>query len=142
MKTSRHGSRLLEAVLGNIGTFVVFRVGPFDAELVEPLFKDGLSRSELERLPDHHAACRLLVKGFPLDPFVCRTRPLEPVSSDAARIVKKIRKRAHLYTRPIAEVEESVANWSVSGRNGTDASGTNESDEPETESSSDLGHEA
>jgi len=115
LKTSRHGSRLLESLLGNIGTFVVFRVGPFDAELIEPLFRAGLSRSDLERLADYHTACRLLVKGVPLESFVCRTWPLEPAGIDAARIVKKVRRRTRLYTRSIAEVEETVANWAGSG---------------------------
>lgn len=114
LKSSRLGTRLMESVLGNVGTVLAFRVGPYDAELLEPMFKRSLTGADLERLPDYHIACRLLAEGMPLDPFVCRTQPLDPAPPGAARIVRAIRRRARRYTRPIVHVETATAACSKS----------------------------
>jgi hypothetical protein len=112
LKTSRAGSRLLESVVGNVGTFVVFRVGPFDADLLEPLFRNSLSKADLEELPDFSAACKLLVNGVPLDPFVLQTQPLEGAQPDSARVIGTIRRKSRRYTRSIKDIGEEIANWS------------------------------
>lgn len=67
-----------EAVAGNVGSVVVFRVGPEDAELLAPRFAPELSADDLTRLPNHEVYVRLLVNGTVAAPFSAETIALGP----------------------------------------------------------------
>ena len=108
LKNATDGSRLLENIVSNASTFLAFRVGPFDSEILAPLFAPTLVRADLERLPDHHVACRLLVEGVPLEPFVCSTLAL-PLPDSPGDAREEIVARMPLYTRPMSEVEAEIA---------------------------------
>lgn len=58
-----------EAILGNVGTLLTFRVGPADARVFAPLLGNGLTVEDLVRLPNHHLYARLLVEGMPAPAF-------------------------------------------------------------------------
>lgn len=68
---------LQEAVLGNVGTLLAFRLGPADAEKLQSYTKPEVDALGLQELPNFHAAARLLANGAPLRPFVFRTLPTE-----------------------------------------------------------------
>ncbi len=87
----------MQTVLGNAGNIVAFRVGPFDADLLEGVFRPRFGRADLERLPDYHAAARLLSGGVPLDPFVLRTLPWPLESPAHAHIPRVVRSRAPVH---------------------------------------------
>lgn len=116
LKNAVEGTCLLENIVGNASTFLAFRVGPFDSEILAPLFAPSLSRTDLERLPDHHVACRLLVEvacrlpveGVPLDSFVCSTLPL-PASPSPGDARAEIVARMPRYTKLMADVEVEIA---------------------------------
>ena len=60
--TSQMSAELLHAVLGNVGTLVVFRLGALDA----PLFVrqlETVSEHDLTRMPNHQAFVQLMVNG-------------------------------------------------------------------------------
>ncbi len=84
-------------------------MGPYDAEALAPLFGLTMSRSDLERLPDQHVACRMLVGGVPVDPFVCRTIAPTPLTADSTRTRLEIEKRSLAYTLPVVDVEFAIA---------------------------------
>lgn len=67
-----------EAVLGNVGSLVAFRVGGRDAELLGREL--GVDPVELREQPLYRAAARLLVGGSPAPVFTLRTAPPEPAS--------------------------------------------------------------
>lgn len=52
-----------DAMLGNVGSLVTFRVGTADAELLEPEFAPTFAAEDLARLPNHEIYVRLMVKG-------------------------------------------------------------------------------
>ncbi len=64
-----------EAVLGNVGSMVVFRVGHNDAELLARELDDSVEPSELRKQPLFKAVASLLVDGSPARPFTLETIP-------------------------------------------------------------------
>jgi len=102
----------VEAILGNVGSLMLFRLGVRDSESLAAYMSEALSRRELESLPDYHVAARLLVHGRPTRPFVLRTEPalLPQRSATAQRQRNEILARVYAeHTRPVAEVEAELA---------------------------------
>lgn len=64
---------LREAILGNVGTVIAFRLGASDAELLEQEFRPTFSSEDLMRLPNRHVYLKLLVDGVPTVPFSAET---------------------------------------------------------------------
>lgn len=62
-----------DAVLGNAGTVVTFRLGPEDAEVLSKELKPEFTDADLLRLPNYSACVRLLVNGAAVRPFSART---------------------------------------------------------------------
>jgi hypothetical protein len=104
---SRGRQSILESVLANCGNFLFFRVGVSDAERIAAYTRPELDAQDLEELPDHYVAARILVKGTPCRPFVFRTLRFDarPGSPLAPRIAEVSRRR---YGRPRAEVEKEI----------------------------------
>ncbi len=67
--------RTREAVLGNVGSMVVFRVGHNDAELLARELDESIDPAELRKLPMFRAVASLLVGGSPATPFSLETIP-------------------------------------------------------------------
>lgn len=64
------------AVLGNAANLVLFRLGYFDAHMLAPYVAPQLAAQDLMRVPNFHAAARLLnADGQPVDPLVFATDP-------------------------------------------------------------------
>jgi hypothetical protein len=66
---------MLDAVLGNCGSLLCFRVGVLDADRLQPYLQPDLSSHDLQNLPAFHIAARLLVRGSPAKPFVLKSIP-------------------------------------------------------------------
>lgn len=62
-----------EAVLGNVGTLISFRVGPHDAALLAKEFSERFDAIDLMNLPNHHIYLRLMIDGAPSKPFSATT---------------------------------------------------------------------
>jgi len=62
-----------EAVLGNVGTLITFRVGPHDAALLAREFGERFEPIDLMNLPNHHIYLRLMIDGAPSKPFSATT---------------------------------------------------------------------
>jgi hypothetical protein len=99
---------ILDAVLGNVGNLITFRIGPSDAEKLWPYTQPEFGSLDLQGLPNYHAIGRLLTAQGPTRPFVFRTlSPTRPrgykrPSAQAWAIKEKS------FTRPIAEVEAQI----------------------------------
>ncbi len=63
---------IAQAVMANTATKLMFRLGPSDADLLQPYFKPGFSEAEMSTLPDFHAVISMPHHGQPLPPFVAR----------------------------------------------------------------------
>ena len=69
-------TKLLGAVLGNVGNLVIFRVGAQDAEILGRELAPVFSEEDLLELPYYHAYIRMMIDGKPARPFSAKI--LEP----------------------------------------------------------------
>ncbi len=68
-----------DAVFGNVGTTVAFRVGPFDAEVLETVFMPEFTKEDLGNLGLRQIYLTLMIDGVGSRPFSASTLPpIEP----------------------------------------------------------------
>jgi hypothetical protein len=105
---NRGQQNILDAVLGNCGTVLCFRLGVADAERMESYMKPDLSSRDLQDLPNYQAATRLMVNNAPSRPFVLMTDapriPEDAVSGSG--VVADSRAR---HARRVSDVEAEIA---------------------------------
>lgn len=58
-----------DAILGNVGTIIAFRLGLPDAEILAKEFAPEFSALDLMNLPNHHTYLRLMIDGVVSKPF-------------------------------------------------------------------------
>jgi len=64
-----------DAVFGNVGTTVAFRVGPFDAETLETVFMPRFTKEDLGSLDKRQVYLSLMIDGVGSAPFSAVTIP-------------------------------------------------------------------
>lgn len=103
-------TKVRDAVFGNVGTIVTFRIGAADAEYLEKEFAPIFTENDLVNIPKHTVVLRLMINGVASDPFTAETLPpgTYPVTGNAEKIVRVSRER---YANPIAEVEQKISKW-------------------------------
>jgi type IV secretory pathway TraG/TraD family ATPase VirD4 len=62
-----------DAILGNVGTLISFRLGVTDAEILEKEFYPEFSIRDLISLPNYHIYLKLMINGMISDPFSGKT---------------------------------------------------------------------
>ena len=98
------------AVFGNVGTMITFRVGAFDAEVLEKEFAPYFEAQDLVNLGFVQIYLKLMIDGISSQPFSARTLPPieKPIVSFKKEILENSRK---MFARPRAEVEANVKIW-------------------------------
>lgn len=107
-----NSTKVRDAVFGNVGTMVVFRVGAADAEYLETEFTPEFLPEDIVNLPNYSVYLKLMVDGVTSRPFSAHTLPPFKVQTSeniAEVIINNSRKR---YARPRTIVEEEIAIWS------------------------------
>lgn len=61
------------AILGNVGSIILMRLGATDALAMEPEFSPPFDAHDLQTLEQHHMVVKLLARGEALHPFSART---------------------------------------------------------------------
>jgi len=109
-----------DAVFGNLGTFVVFRVGAEDAEFLEKEFKPEILASDMVNLAKYHVYVKLMVDGVTTRPFSAVSLPLfpKPEVSHKEKIIRVSRER---YGSPRRKVEEKIMRWASSAIEGMES---------------------
>jgi type IV secretory pathway TraG/TraD family ATPase VirD4 len=69
--------KLRQAIFGNVGTVICFKVGAEDAILLENEFSPELERKDLINLDKYRIYLKLAVKGKTSKPFSARTMPFK-----------------------------------------------------------------
>ena len=99
-----------DAVFGNVGTLISFRVGAYDAELLEKEFAPEFFVQDLVNLGFGSIYLKLMIDGVASRPFSAAT--LAPISrpkeSYAEKIIEKSRAK---YATARGEVEEKILKW-------------------------------
>lgn len=96
-----------DAVFGNVGTTVVFRVGPFDAEVLETIFMPRFTKEDIASLDKRQVYMTLMIDGVGSTPFSAVTIPpieTPPVSHREA-IIASSREQ---FTTPRAGIENAI----------------------------------
>jgi len=109
---SGENSKVSDAVFGNVGTMIIFRVGADDAEFLEKEFSPEFSSQDLVSLPNYNIYLKLMIDGVTSRPFSATTLP--PIKIDKNLGVKDviIESSRNLYARPKEEIENSINKWS------------------------------
>ena len=94
------------AVFGNVGSMVVFRVGADDAEFLKNQFEPVFSPQDLMNIDNFNAFIKLLINNQTTRPFNLRTIKEKEGSLE---MVQALREMSRLkYGRPREEVEEEI----------------------------------
>lgn len=98
------------AVFGNVGTMITFRVGSYDAEVLEKEFSPIFTMTDIVNLGRFQIYLKLMIDGVASQPFSATTTPSpdEPKVSFRTQAIAASRAR---YSRPRAEVEEEIRTW-------------------------------
>jgi hypothetical protein len=62
-----------DAILGNVGTIIVFRVGATDAEILAPEFHPYFSVTDFTNLPNYQIYLKMMIDGKISPPFSATT---------------------------------------------------------------------
>ncbi len=96
-----------DAVFGNVGTLIVFRVGPFDAEVLETVFQPTFEPEDLVNLGLGQIYLTLMIDGVGSPPFSAETiPPIEPPNITYRDDV--IMSSRHAFGVPRAKIEELI----------------------------------
>lgn len=105
-----HGAttKVRDAVFGNVGTMVSFRVGAEDAEFLEREFQPDFMMNDFVNLPKYNFYVKLMIDGISSRPFSAHN--ITPYSKPAQNfkdvIIDNSRKE---YSTPRAIVEEKIS---------------------------------
>ncbi len=81
--------KIRDAVFGNVGTQVIFRVGAQDAEFLKKQFEPVFSESDLVNIDNYNAYLKLLINGQTSKPFNVHTLSLPPGNHELAGHLKE-----------------------------------------------------
>jgi hypothetical protein len=105
--TTQLTEEIRDAVFGNMGTIVSFRVGQNDVDVLARYFQPLFDAEDLLRIPNFNAIVRTLVNGVPTQPFSMATLPaLGKTNDQLAGALKQL--SAAKFGRPKANVESEI----------------------------------
>ena len=113
-----------DAIFGNVGTLISFRVGAADAEWLEKEFEPIFMMNDLVNLAKYDIYLKLMINGVTGDAFSASTLPPSDITenSHAEKIIKVSRER---YSNKREVVEDKISRWSgmdekTEGESGSD----------------------
>lgn len=110
-----------DAVFGNVGTIISFRVGAADAEFLEKEFMPEFLQNDLVNLAKANVYIKLMIDGVASRPFSAETLPPQPIPFESYRDVIIKNSREH-YGTPKSVVETRIASeWHSGAGTGTAA---------------------
>ncbi len=98
--------KIRDAVFGNVGSILSFRVGVEDAEALEKQFEPDFTRQDLVNLPNFEAILKLMINGEISSAF--RMKIALPQEGNKEQIVRIKELSKSKYARSRAEVEEEI----------------------------------
>lgn len=101
-----------DAVFGNVGTIVSFRVGAEDAELLEKELAPEFVATDIVSLGKREIYLKLMIDGLASKAFSARTVDTPPRLSISNR-EKIIESSRQLYAVKAEEVEKKIAEWAT-----------------------------
>jgi hypothetical protein len=100
-----------QAVFGNVGTLIAFRIGHTDAEAVEKEFGKTFPASAFADLERYEVVVKLLEDGSNREPFRAKTLP--PLEIRLGRRTKLISRSRERFATPRKTVEDKLNQWAT-----------------------------
>jgi hypothetical protein len=99
-----------DAVFGNVGTLMTYRVGAKDSTMLESEFSKYFKATDFISLDNQHVYIKMLINGVTRQPFSAKILNLPPPKADySSDIIAFVREK---YSKPKAEVEELIKSLS------------------------------
>lgn len=102
-----------DAVFGNVGTILSFRVGAADAEELAKEYAPVFTEEDIVNLAKYQIFLKLMIDGVASHPFSAMTMP--PIGSPTGSMDKVIRVSRERYGKPRASIEDKIMRWSGFG---------------------------
>lgn len=99
-----------DAIFGNVGTIITFRIGSPDALYMEKEFSPTFIPEDLTNLPKYGIYLKLMVDGVSTEPFSATTLP--PIAKRTGSEEKVIAVSRERYSTSQHDIEEKVLKWS------------------------------
>ncbi|MBI4135704.1 type IV secretion system DNA-binding domain-containing protein [Candidatus Uhrbacteria bacterium] len=117
-------TKVRDAVFGNVGTLVMFRIGGEDAEFVAKEFAPHFIEEDMVNLGKYEVYLKLMIDGVASNPFSATTLPpIAEFQGNRDKVIKVSRER---YATPVAVIEDKIMRWT-----GMAPGGEGEDDEEE-----------
>jgi len=109
---SDKSSAVRDAVFGNVGTMIVFRVGADDADFLEKEFEPEFTPQDIVNLPNYKIYLKLMIDGVTSRPFSAKTLP--PILKPNEKHIEEevIRSSRALYCKSKEVAEREINDWS------------------------------
>lgn len=105
--TTQLSEEIRDAVFGNMGTIVAFRIGQNDVDSITKYFQPLFDGDDLLRVPNYNAVVRTLIGGVPTQPFsMTGLPPLGTPNKGLGDALKQL--SAAKYGRPKSVVESEI----------------------------------
>ncbi|MEO8784919.1 MAG: hypothetical protein ABI221_01125, partial [Candidatus Saccharimonadales bacterium] len=105
--TTQLTEEIRDAVFGNIGTVISFRVGTNDSEFLGKQFTPIFDTDDLQRIPNFNAVVRMMIGGIPAQPFSMATVPR--MGKPNEKLMEALKQLSSAkYGRPAAKVEAEI----------------------------------
>ncbi len=105
--TTQLSEEIRDAVFGNIGTIVSYRIGQNDVESLSRYFKPTFDADDLLRVPNYNSIVRTLVYGVPTQPFsMTALPPLGKPNKELGDALKQL--SAAKFGRPRSVVDHEI----------------------------------
>jgi len=101
-----------DAIFGNVGTIVSFRVGAEDAEALEKEFDPVFLMNDIVNLAKYQMYLKLMIDGIAGDAFSATSLPPVDLTDTKGNEEKVIAVSRERYGKARKEVEEKIARWS------------------------------
>lgn len=105
--TTQLSDEVRDAVFGNVGSVVSFRVGTNDAEFLAKQFAPVFDIDDLQFLPNYNTAVRMMIGGVPVQPFSMSILP--PLGNPNKQLADALKQLSWAkYGRSRSEVEKMI----------------------------------
>lgn len=99
-----------DAVFGNVGTTIAFRVGPLDAEVLEKIFLPTFTAEDIVNLGKYQIYLSLMIDGVGSKPFSATN--MAPLPRKAITYRNEVIENSRaMYANTRAEVQGRIDNW-------------------------------
>ncbi len=99
-----------DAVIGNVGTFITYRIGSTDADILEKEFAPSFLAEDLVNLDQYQMYLKLMIDGVGSKPFSARAIPPLP-KPDVSFAAESVAYSREHYAGKKEEIEDKIKKW-------------------------------